>query len=99
MKIYSINVQKIWDDQLSANSCFQNLTKLTIDGCERLTHLFSYSVAVRLVKLEHLLISSCKLVEKIFVPEENMGNLHHARKSLPDEMVSTSNCFRFSFVN
>ncbi|XP_061348711.1 disease resistance protein RPS2-like [Gastrolobium bilobum] len=87
LRLYSMNIQKIWGDQLSANSCFENLTTLTVDGCERLTHLFSYTMAGKLVKLEHLLIRSCKLVEKIIVPDENMGNLPHARKSFPTEVV------------
>ena len=85
-----MNVRKIWDDKLSANSCFQNLTTLTVDGCERLTYLFSYFVAGRLVKLQHLLITSCKLVEEIFFRDESMGILPHARKSVPTEVVSIS---------
>jgi hypothetical protein len=109
LKLHSINVQRIWDDQLSAHSCFENLTKLTVDGCEKLKYLFSYSVAERLVKLEHLSISSCKLVEEIFVPDEIMSRIAHVhdeimshiphiRKSSHVEMVSISNCFNFSFV-
>ncbi|KAI5410920.1 disease resistance protein RPS2 [Lathyrus oleraceus] len=86
LKLHSINVQRIWDDQLLSRSCFENLTNLTVDGCERLKYLFSYSVAEKLVKLEHLLISSCKLVEKIFVPDEITSNIFHTRKS-PVEMV------------
>ncbi|KAL2327760.1 hypothetical protein Fmac_021187 [Flemingia macrophylla] len=78
LKLYSINVHKIWNDQLSY---FQNLTTLTIDGCERLTFLFSDSVARKLVKLEHLLISSCKFVEQIFVSDENMGNLQFGKSA------------------
>ncbi|XP_020238756.1 probable disease resistance protein At4g27220 [Cajanus cajan] len=84
LKLYSINVHKIWNDQLSY---VQNLTTLTIDGCDRLTFLFSDSVARKLVKLEHLLISSCKFVEQIFVSDEKMGNLPHFRKSVPTELV------------
>ncbi|TKY66610.1 Disease resistance protein [Spatholobus suberectus] len=84
LKLYSINIHKIWNDQLSY---FQNLTTLTVDGCERLTYLFSCSVARKLVKLEHLLISSCKLVEQIFVSDENLDNLPHSRKSGPTELV------------
>ncbi|XP_004498668.1 disease resistance protein RPS2-like isoform X2 [Cicer arietinum] len=87
LKLCSINVQRIWDDKLSADSCFKNLTKLTVDGCEKLAYLFSYSVAERLVKLEHLLINSCKLVEKIFVPHEILSNFAHIIKSPPLEMV------------
>ncbi|XP_045819960.1 disease resistance protein RPS2-like [Trifolium pratense] len=84
LKIHSINVQRIWDDQLSTHSCFENLTKLTVDGCENLKYLFSYSVAERLVKLEHLLIGSCKLVEEIFVPGEIMSHIAHVH----DEIMS-----------
>ncbi|CAJ1978627.1 unnamed protein product [Sphenostylis stenocarpa] len=84
LKLYSINIHKIWNHQLSY---FQNLTSLTIDGCERLTYIFSYPVAIKLVKLEHLSISSCKFVEQIFVPDENLGHIHHFRKSAPTELV------------
>ncbi|XP_019413428.1 PREDICTED: disease resistance protein RPS2-like [Lupinus angustifolius] len=87
LKLYSINVQKIWDEKLSAGSCFQNMTTLTVDGCERLTYLFSYSVAGKLDKLQHLLISSCKLVENIFVQDESMGHLSLARKLIHHEEV------------
>ncbi|WJX28241.1 hypothetical protein P8452_16986 [Trifolium repens] len=52
-----------------------------------LKYLFSYSVAERLVKLEHLSISSCKLVEEIFVPDEIMSHIPHIRKSSHVEMV------------
>lgn len=55
-------------------------------------------MAIKLVKLEHLLLSSCKLVEKIFEPDENLGHVHHFRKSAPTELVSISNCFKFFFL-
>ncbi|KAL9297882.1 hypothetical protein ACSQ67_023778 [Phaseolus vulgaris] len=84
LKLYSINIHNIWNHQLSY---FQNLTSLTVDGCERLTCIFSYPVAIKLVKLEHLLLSSCKLVEKIFEPDENLGHVHHFRKSAPTELA------------
>ncbi|RYR68246.1 hypothetical protein Ahy_A03g014726 isoform B [Arachis hypogaea] len=86
LKLCSINVHKIWDDKLSAQTSFQNLTTLTVDGCERLAYLFSYHVAARLVKLQHLLINSCKLVEHIFSQDGNTDNVRLARKSVPTEM-------------
>ncbi|WJX70605.1 homocysteine S-methyltransferase [Trifolium repens] len=49
-----------------------------------LKYLFSYSVAERLVKLEHLSISSCKLVEEIFVHDEIMSHIAHVH----DEIMS-----------
>ncbi|WJX65183.1 hypothetical protein P8452_49869 [Trifolium repens] len=49
-----------------------------------LKYLFSYSVAERLVLLEHLSISSCKLVEEIFVPDEIMSHIAHVH----DEIMS-----------
>ncbi|BAT82254.1 hypothetical protein VIGAN_03223700 [Vigna angularis var. angularis] len=69
------------------HSYFENLTSLTVDGCERLAYIFSYPVAVKLVKLQHLLLSSCKFVEKIFEPDENLGHIHHFRKSTQTELV------------
>ncbi|BAT89389.1 hypothetical protein VIGAN_06033600 [Vigna angularis var. angularis] len=85
LKLYSINIHMIWINH--HHSYFENLTSLTVDGCERLTYIFSYPVAVKLVKLQHLLLSSCKFVEKIFVPDENLGHIHHFRKSTQTELV------------
>ncbi|XP_027334921.1 probable disease resistance protein At4g27220 [Abrus precatorius] len=84
LKLYSINIQKIWNDQFSL--C-QNLTTLTVDGCEKLTYLFSYSVAARLVKLQQLLVSSCKFLEKLFVPDAHFSLRHLVRKSVSTEPV------------
>ncbi|KAK2444927.1 putative disease resistance protein [Trifolium repens] len=42
------------------------------------------ALAERLVKLEHLSISSCKLVEEIFVPDEIMSHMAHVH----DEIMS-----------
>ncbi|QCD86412.1 disease resistance protein RPS2 [Vigna unguiculata] len=86
LKLYSINIHKIWNHH---HSYFENLTSLTVDGCERLTYIFSYPVAIKLVKLEHLILSSCKFVENIFVPDENLGHthIHHFRRSAPTELI------------
>ncbi|KOM48658.1 hypothetical protein LR48_Vigan07g236200 [Vigna angularis] len=72
---------------ISFQNVHEGVSILGVDGCERLAYIFSYPVAVKLVKLQHLLLSSCKFVEKIFEPDENLGHIHHFRKSTQTELV------------
>ena len=90
MELSGINTCKIWGDNLSAHSCIQNLTILTVDKCGSLTSLFPSSVARALVKLQHLEISFCQNLEEIFVQEENLGNHHSSLNLLSSEQVSTA---------
>ena len=66
----SLNLQKIWDDgDLSAANCFHNLANLTVEDCRSLKHLFSSSVVGSLLKLRHLEISKCEMMEEIIAPK------------------------------
>ncbi|KAL2972016.1 hypothetical protein AAZX31_15G231900 [Glycine max] len=70
LELYGMKVCKIWDDKLSVHSCFQNLTHLRITRCNHLTSLFSCGVTRALVKLQHVMISSCERLKMLFAQEE-----------------------------
>ncbi|KAK9944248.1 hypothetical protein M0R45_009823 [Rubus argutus] len=55
---------------------FLSLTTLTVDGCHRLSFLFSSSVAKSLAELKYLKISDCKIMKMIVeCGQENMDNM------------------------
>ena len=71
----SINLNKIWDiDQLSVTCGIQNLTRLIVNDCGNLKHLFSYSMIESLSKLKQLEISKCHMMEEIIDSEEGRNN-------------------------
>lgn len=49
---------------------FPNLSTLTVDGCDNLRFLFSFSMARSLVQLTLLKISACKLMQEIVSSNE-----------------------------
>ncbi|KAL5844625.1 hypothetical protein ACOSQ4_010583 [Xanthoceras sorbifolium] len=64
----SMHIQTIWHNQLQPMySCFQNLTKIIIDGCDTLKYVFSSSMFESLIQLEVLEISNCKLMEVVTI--------------------------------
>jgi len=63
LSLSSLNIHKIWSDQ---HIIFQNLIKLVVKDCDKLTYLCSLSMASSLKKLKSLVISECPLMEKIF---------------------------------
>ncbi|KOM29494.1 hypothetical protein LR48_Vigan707s002600 [Vigna angularis] len=71
LNLCSLNIHKIWSDQLSSSFCFQSLIKLVVKDCDKLTYLCSLSVASSLKKLKSLIISECPIMEKIFETKEN----------------------------
>ncbi|XP_028790403.1 uncharacterized protein LOC114746342 [Neltuma alba] len=66
LKLSSINLEKIWDDQAN---CIQNLTHLIVEDCRGLKHLFSSFSVRSLSKLKHLEISKCEMMEEIIAPD------------------------------
>ncbi|KAL2581796.1 hypothetical protein AAZV13_15G204500 [Glycine max] len=70
LKLYDMNLCKIWDDKLPVVSCFQNLTSLIVYDCNRLISLFPSGVPEALVKLECVEISRCKRMKAIFAQKE-----------------------------
>ncbi|TXG70650.1 hypothetical protein EZV62_005585 [Acer yangbiense] len=70
LNVSSIGIQTIWHNQFEAIcSCFQNLTKLTVDGCDTLKYVFSSSMVESLIQLEVLEISNCKFMERVIITE------------------------------
>ncbi|GLU09194.1 hypothetical protein SLE2022_260670 [Rubroshorea leprosula] len=74
----SLNIESIWSSQLSKNSsCIHTLTKLIVEACDHLEHLFSSSMAKCLEQLTYLEINKCKRMREIIAPEnaEEMEDL------------------------
>ncbi|XP_052724933.1 uncharacterized protein LOC108346442 isoform X2 [Vigna angularis] len=69
LNLSSLNIHKIWSNQHSSSVCFQNLIKLVVKDCDKLTHLCSLPMASHLKKLKSLVISGCPIMEKIFETE------------------------------
>ncbi|KAL9447639.1 hypothetical protein AB3S75_015167 [Citrus x aurantiifolia] len=72
-----INVERIWQNQVTVMSCgIQNLTHLTLCDCENLRCLFSSSTVSSLVRLQHIKIVQCPVLEELIVVdnEEEMKN-------------------------
>ncbi|WVZ17802.1 hypothetical protein V8G54_010784, partial [Vigna mungo] len=74
LNLSSLNIQKIWSDQHSSSFIFQNLIKLVVKDCDKLTYLCSLSMARSLKKLKSLVISECPVMEKIFETEINSAD-------------------------
>ncbi|GLU09193.1 hypothetical protein SLE2022_260660 [Rubroshorea leprosula] len=73
-----LNIESIWSSQLSTKSyCIHTLTKLIVEACDHLEHLFSSSMAKCLVQLTYLEIKKCKRMREIIAPEnaEEMEDL------------------------
>ncbi|WVZ22683.1 hypothetical protein V8G54_001227 [Vigna mungo] len=71
LKINSMeNLKVIWHCFLPANGPFENLEKLYLSDCPRLTSLFTYVVARSLVKLKILKISRCDELKHILTYDE-----------------------------
>lgn len=70
-----INLEKICYGAIEAKS-FSSLRKLNVKHCDSLKHLFSFSVATGLARLEELNVSHCKLMEGIAAEEtgDDSGN-------------------------
>ena len=70
LKLFSINVEKIWRNQIIEESLsIQNLTSLVVEGCGNLSYLFTYSMVKHLAQLEKLEISDCNFIEEIIVAQ------------------------------
>ncbi|XP_017426399.2 disease resistance protein SUMM2-like [Vigna angularis] len=64
------NLRVIWHCFLPANGPFENLEKLYLSYCPRLTSLFTYVVARSLVKLKILKISRCDELKYILADDD-----------------------------
>ncbi|XP_052726032.1 probable disease resistance protein At4g27220 [Vigna angularis] len=64
------NLRVLWNCFLPANGPFENLEKLYLSDCPRLTSLFTYVVARSLVKLKILKISRCDELKYILADDD-----------------------------
>jgi len=74
LNLSSLNIRKIWSDQHLSSFYFQNLIKLVVKDCDRLTHLCSLPMASSLKKLKSLVISGCLKMKTIFEIEGVSAN-------------------------
>ena len=68
LKLSAINIQNIWHDSISACFWVQNLTDLSVEDCQSLHHIMPTAIATSFVKLKHLKICGCDMVEMIIFP-------------------------------
>ncbi|XP_044482852.1 probable disease resistance protein At4g27220 isoform X2 [Mangifera indica] len=66
--LYNISLGRIWDSQISTFS--QNLKRLKLEKCGKMTYVFPFSIAKTLRKLQSLEIKACEVLEKIVEEEE-----------------------------
>ncbi|KAL5809788.1 hypothetical protein ACOSQ3_030479 [Xanthoceras sorbifolium] len=70
LKLSSINIGCTWFDQLPVmSSCCQSLTNLTLESCQGLKFLFSFSMVKSLVQLQKLEIRNSSTIEGIINTE------------------------------
>ncbi|XP_022719738.1 probable disease resistance protein At4g27220 [Durio zibethinus] len=72
LRLSSINVERIWHNRFSNISEYgtQNLTSLTIEGCDNLKQLLSSSMARSLKHLKCFEIVECKCLRKVIFAED-----------------------------
>ncbi|XP_039032248.1 uncharacterized protein LOC120167247 isoform X1 [Hibiscus syriacus] len=72
LQLKSINVTRVWHNQLSSTSLctYEKLTRLKIEGCGSLKHLFSFSMAKCLVHLTDFEIIGCYCLREIIFMAE-----------------------------
>ncbi|KAJ6434503.1 hypothetical protein OIU84_018088 [Salix udensis] len=68
LKLSSIEVEKIWQDQPGELSCwFVRLTSLIVEGCRNLKYLFTTSMVESLAQLKRLELCDCVSMEEIII--------------------------------
>ncbi|KAJ7954283.1 Disease resistance protein [Quillaja saponaria] len=73
LKLSSVNFEKIWDDRISTTHIqIQSLTSFTVENCDSIKCLFSYTIARSLPELKNLVISNCLMMEHILIIEERL---------------------------
>ncbi|XP_044477789.1 uncharacterized protein LOC123205055 [Mangifera indica] len=66
LELRSVNCEILWDSQLVAiSSCYQNLTRVILDGCEKLKYVFLSSMVKSFERLEHIEICNCSVLKEI----------------------------------
>ncbi|KAG5222423.1 disease resistance protein [Salix suchowensis] len=71
LKLSSIEVDKIWQDQPGELSCwFVRLKSLIVEGCRNLKYLFTTSMVESLAQLKRLELCDCVRMEEIIIKNE-----------------------------
>ncbi|KAJ6694539.1 hypothetical protein OIU85_005242 [Salix viminalis] len=79
LKLSSIEVEKIWQDQPGELSCwFVRLTSLIVEGCRNLKYLFTTSMVESLIQLKRLDICDCVSMEEIII-KNGLGEEENVR--------------------
>ncbi|GAY33109.1 hypothetical protein CUMW_274640 [Citrus unshiu] len=64
-----INLETICDSQLTEDQSFSNLRIIEVKSCHKLKHLFSFSIAKNLLRLQKVKVAYCDDLEMIFGPD------------------------------
>ncbi|KAH9752942.1 Disease resistance protein [Citrus sinensis] len=64
-----INLETICDSQLTEDQSFSNLRIIEVYSCYKLKHLFSFSIAKNLLRLQKVEVEFCHDLEMIFGPD------------------------------
>ncbi|KAI9153604.1 hypothetical protein LWI28_013801 [Acer negundo] len=75
-----INLEKMCHDRLAIEP-FSKLRIMKVGKCDRLKHLFSFSIAKNLLKLEEIEVTNCKKLEEIVFKESHEQFQQHNRVS------------------
>ena len=70
------NLRALWQCLVPAKGPFENIKKLYLSYCPRLTSLFTYAVARSLLLLKTLKISSCYGLKHILTDDDEMEKSH-----------------------
>ncbi|KAH9687086.1 Disease resistance protein [Citrus sinensis] len=63
------NLETICDSQLTEDQSFSNLRIIEVKSCDKLKHLFSFSIAKNLLRLQKAKVAFCDDLEMIFGPD------------------------------
>ncbi|KAH9753060.1 Disease resistance protein [Citrus sinensis] len=66
---YLNNLETICDSQLTEDQSFSNLRIIEVEACHKLKHLFSFSMAKNLLRLQKVEVALCGDLEMIFGPD------------------------------
>ncbi|KAB5529251.1 hypothetical protein DKX38_019332 [Salix brachista] len=79
LRLFSIEVEKIWQDQPGELSCwFVRLTSLIVEGCRNLKYLFTTSMVESLAQLKRLELCDCARMEEIII-KKGLGEEENVR--------------------
>ncbi|KAH7534020.1 hypothetical protein FEM48_Zijuj04G0193400 [Ziziphus jujuba var. spinosa] len=70
LDLKSLQLKRIWADQLWQTCYLQNLRELSVRWCYSLKYLLSFAMARSLVQLEELVVYGCKGMKEIIIIKE-----------------------------